>query len=189
MPLVVQRSLFFTLEELRYEEPATEAGIALAWPFFFGLRTVFVSRSDGRRKLAKASLRPFVGSKKAEKKVIVSSSGVHAYMSKIDQTQGRASRAIDRARGRRPPRDRGCEMTFETEARDRRVLTFCMCGIGYNKFPHIFPHSRPSWTIQRKIPSIFPMCGISANALFLTSIPHMRKIPHFFLTFPHIEIS
>ena len=47
--------------------------------------------------------------------------------------------------------------------------------------------------IKRKIPHIFPMCGISANALFLTSIPHMRKIPHFFLTFswhfPHIEIS
>ena len=53
-----------------------------------------------------------------EKKVIVSSSGVHAYMSKIDQTQGRASRAIDRAP---TPRDRACEMTFETEARDRRV--------------------------------------------------------------------
>ena len=35
MPLVVQRSLFFTLEEVRYEEPATEAGRALAWPFFF----------------------------------------------------------------------------------------------------------------------------------------------------------
>ena len=34
MPLVVQRSLFFILEELRYEEPATEAGRALARPFF-----------------------------------------------------------------------------------------------------------------------------------------------------------
>ena len=34
MPLVVQRSLFFTLEELRYNEPATEAGRALAWLFF-----------------------------------------------------------------------------------------------------------------------------------------------------------
>ena len=62
-------------------------------------------------------------------------------------------------------------------------LTFCMCGIGYNEFPHIFPHTRPSWKIKRKIPYIFPMCGISANALFLTSIPHMRKIPHIFLTF------
>ena len=35
MPLVVRRSLFFTLGELRYEEPATEAGRALAWLFFF----------------------------------------------------------------------------------------------------------------------------------------------------------
>ena len=33
MPLVVQLSLLFTLEEL-YEEPATEAGRALGWPFF-----------------------------------------------------------------------------------------------------------------------------------------------------------
>ena len=39
-------------------------------------------------------------------------------MSKVDQTQGGASRAIDRLP---PPRDRGCEMTFETEGRDRRV--------------------------------------------------------------------
>ena len=48
LPLV-QRSLFFILEELRYEEPSTEAGRALTWPFF-GLRTVFASRSDWRRK-------------------------------------------------------------------------------------------------------------------------------------------
>ena len=72
-------------------------------------------------------------------------------------------------------------------------LTFYMCEIGYNEFPHIFPHTRPSWKIKRKIPYIFPMCGISTNALFLTSIPHMRKIRHFLRTFsshlPHIEIS
>ena len=41
MPLVVQRSLFFTLEELRHEEPATEAGRALAWPFFFWFENSF----------------------------------------------------------------------------------------------------------------------------------------------------
>ena len=40
-------------------------------------------------------------------------------MSKIDQTQGRASGAIDRAPA---PRNRGCEMTFETEGRDRRGM-------------------------------------------------------------------
>ena len=34
IPLVVQPSLFFTLEELRYEEPATEAERALAKAFF-----------------------------------------------------------------------------------------------------------------------------------------------------------
>ena len=73
-------------------------------------------------------------------------------------------------------------------------------------FPHIspahlqFPHILHVWNWlqqisshfstqssqlenQTKIPHIFPMCGILANALFLTSIPHMRKIPHFFLTF------
>ena len=105
MPLVVQRSLFFTLEELRYEEPTTEAGRALAWPFFFGLRTVFVSRSDWRRKESKqgqsSSLRWI---EESRIKVIVSSSGVHAYMSKIDQTQGRAGRAIDRAPAPERPR-------------------------------------------------------------------------------------
>ena len=72
-------------------------------------------------------------------------------------------------------------------------LTFCTSGIGYNEFPHIFPHTRPSWKIKRKIPYIFPMCGISTNALFLTSIPHKRKIPHFshiFLTLKfHSELS
>ena len=60
-------------------------------------------------------------------------------------------------------------------------LTFCLCRIGYNEFPHIFPHTR-SWKIKWKILYIFPMCGISANTLFLTSILHMRKIPHIFLT-------
>ena len=54
-------------------------------------------------------------------------------MSKIDQTQGRASRAIDRAPA---PRDRGCEMTFETEARDRREMK--EEGLIYKKLPQIF---------------------------------------------------
>ena len=74
--------------------------------FFFILRTVFVSRSDRRRKESKQTP-VFVLSldlKKAEKKVVVSSFGVHAYMSKIDQTQGRASRAIDRAPAPERPR-------------------------------------------------------------------------------------
>ena len=38
-------------------------------------------------------------------------------MSKMDQAQGRASRTINRAPA---PERRGCEMTFETEGRDRR---------------------------------------------------------------------
>ena len=58
-------------------------------------------------------------------------------------------------------------------------LAFCMCGIGYNEFLHIFPHTRTTWKVKWKNPYIFPMCWISANALFLTSILHMRKIPHF----------
>ena len=126
MALVVQRSLFFTLEELRYEEPATEAGRALAWPFLWFENNFCQSKwSKKKGKQANASLRPIVGSKKAEKKsswVALVQSGVHAYMSKIDQTQGRARRAII---GRRPQRDRGCEMTFKTEGRDRRepILT------------------------------------------------------------------
>ena len=65
-------------------------------------------------------------------------------------------------------------------------LTFCMCGTGSNEFPHILPRTRPSWKIKRKIPYTFPMYGISANALFLTSIPHIRKNSSLF---PHIKIS
>ena len=88
MPLVVQRSL----EELRYEEPATEAGRKLAWPFFWFQNSFCQSKwSKKKGKKASASLRPIVRSKKAEKKVTVSSSGVHAYRSKIYtiQTEGR----------------------------------------------------------------------------------------------------
>ena len=54
-------------------------------------------------------------------------------------------------------------------------LKFCMCGIGDNEFPHIFPRTHPSWKIKRKFPYIFPMCGISTNALFLTSIDHFTS--------------
>ena len=48
----VERSLFFTLEEHRYEELATEAGRALAG-FSFGLSAIFVCWSDRRRKESK----------------------------------------------------------------------------------------------------------------------------------------
>ena len=37
---------FFSLEDLGYEEPATEARRALAWSLFFSLRTIFFSQSD-----------------------------------------------------------------------------------------------------------------------------------------------
>ena len=70
MAFVVQRSLFFTLEELTYEEPATGAGRALAWRFFFWLENNFCQSKyviKEERKKANASLRPIVGSKKAEK--------------------------------------------------------------------------------------------------------------------------
>ena len=40
------RSLFFTLEELGYEEPATEAGRACAWHVFWGVRPIFFTQSD-----------------------------------------------------------------------------------------------------------------------------------------------
>ena len=63
-----------------------------------------------------------------------------------------------------------------------------------------FPHILHVWNwLQRisslfsthpskmeKLLTIFPMSGILANALFLTSIPHMWKIPHFFLTLKFI---
>ena len=52
-PTVGRPTIFvFTLEELRYKELTTGAGRALAWRFFFffGLRTLFVSLSDRRRK-------------------------------------------------------------------------------------------------------------------------------------------
>ena len=59
--------------------------------FFWFENSFFQSKwSKKKGKKANASLRPIVGSKKAEKKVIVSSFGVHAYMSKIDQTEGRS---------------------------------------------------------------------------------------------------
>ena len=85
MPLVVQRSLFFTLEELRYEEPATEAGRALAWPFFFFLvweQFLSVEVFEEERKASKgqsSSLRWISIEESRKKKVIVSSSGVPEY--------------------------------------------------------------------------------------------------------------
>ena len=57
---------------------------------FFGLRTIFVSQSDRRRKESK---RPQVLTRsldrRKQRKSHLINSGVHAYMSKIDQTQGR----------------------------------------------------------------------------------------------------
>ena len=51
-----KKIFFFTFEELRYYEKlymhATEAGRANAWPRF-GLKTIFVSRSERRRKESK----------------------------------------------------------------------------------------------------------------------------------------
>ena len=71
--------------------------------FFFGLRTIFVSRSDRTRKESKQtpvfvrSLDRIEEGKKKQKK--------HRQLwSEIDQTQGRASRAIDRAPAPERPR-------------------------------------------------------------------------------------
>ena len=80
-------------------------------------------------------------------------------------------------------------------------------------FPHIspahlqFPHILDVWNWLQRISSHFSTHSSEPenqmksslhfsnvwNALFLTSIPHVRKIPYYFLTFsshfPHIEIS
>ena len=70
--------------------------------FFFGLRTAFVSRSDRRRKESKQTP-VFVRSLDGKKQKKKSSSALDT-RSKIDQTQGRASRAIDRAPAPERPR-------------------------------------------------------------------------------------
>ena len=71
--------------------------------FFFWFENSFCHSkwSKKKRKQANASLRPIVGWKKAEKK---KSSSALDTRSKIDQTQGRASRAIDRAPAPERPR-------------------------------------------------------------------------------------
>ena len=81
--------------------PPLRRGERLHGLSFFGLRTTFVSRSDRRRKESKQTP-VFVRSldrrrKKKQKK--------HRQLwSEIDQTQGRASRAIDRAPAPERPR-------------------------------------------------------------------------------------
>ena len=72
-------------------------------------------------------------------------------------------------------------------------LTFWMCGIGCNEFPHTFPHTRPSRKIKRKIPYIFPMCGTLFSlhqfhtcGKFLT---FSSLFPHFFLTLKFHSVS
>ena len=77
-------------------------GKSACMAFFFGLRTVFVSRSDRRRKESKQTP-VFVRSLDGRKQKKKSASAVDA-RSKIDQTQGRASSAIDRAPAPERPR-------------------------------------------------------------------------------------
>ena len=62
-------------------------------------------------------------------------------------------------------------------------LTFWMCGIGCNDFPHTFPHTRPSRKIKRKIPYIFPMCG---TLFSLHQFHTCGKFLTFSSLFPHI---
>ena len=63
-------------------------------------------------------------------------------------------------------------------------LTFWMCGIGCNEFPHTFPHTRPSRKIKRKIPYIFPMCG---TLFSLHQFHTCGKFLTFSSLFPHIS--
>ena len=65
-------------------------------------------------------------------------------------------------------------------------LTFWMCGIGCNEFPHTFPHSRPSRKIKRKIPYIFPMCG---TLFSLHQFHTCGKFLTFSSLFPHIFLT
>ena len=65
-------------------------------------------------------------------------------------------------------------------------LTFWMCGIGCNEFPHTFPHTRPSRKIKRKIPYIFPMCG---TLFSLHQFHTCGKFLTFSSLFPHIFLT
>ena len=90
----------------------------LAWPFFWFENSFCHSNwSKKKGKPANASLRPIVGSKKAEKK---SSWVALEYTRTQVRSIKRRPAPAAWSTGRRPPRDRGCEMTFETEGRNRR---------------------------------------------------------------------
>ena len=86
----------------------------LVWEQFLSFELIEEERKASKRQ--SSSDRWIEESRK--KKVIVSSFGVHAYMSKIDQMQGRASRAIDRAPA--PERPRLCN-----DLRNRRPESPC----------------------------------------------------------------
>ena len=98
--------LFFTLEELRYEEPPTEAGRTLAWPFFC-LRTVFVSRSDRRKKESKQT--PVFESRQKK-----TSSAVEYTSTWVRSIKRKAAPAV-RSTGRRPPRGRGWDYDLRNQ--------------------------------------------------------------------------
>ena len=96
---------------------------------------------------------------------------------------------------------------------DSDLLYFLTFSDVRKGFPHISPahlqfsHILDVWNWLQRISSHFSTHSSEPenqtknslhfsnvwNALFLTSIPHMRKIPYFFLTFsshfPHFEIS
>ena len=82
--------------------PPLRRGERLHGLFFFGLRTVFVSRSDRRRKESKQTP-VFVRSLDRRRQKKKKKKNRHLW-SEIDQTQGCASRAIDRAPASARPR-------------------------------------------------------------------------------------
>ena len=109
----------FTLEELGYEEPATEAGRALAWPFFWFENNFCQSKwSKKKRKASKhqSSSDRWIEESRNWKSPWAVLQYTRTWVRSIKRRAAPAARST----GRRPPRDRSCEMTFETEGRDRR---------------------------------------------------------------------
>ena len=85
--------------------------------FWFENNFCLLKWSKKKGKQANTSLRPIVGSKKAEKKSPwVALEYTRTWVRSIKRRVAPAARST----GSRPPRDRGCEMIFETEGQDRR---------------------------------------------------------------------
>ena len=101
---------FSLLEELGYEEPATEAGRALAWPFFFRFEKNFCrsKRSKKKGKEATSSSDPWIEERR-KTQVLERRSGVHRLSTRVHEK--------DRSNaGPRQPPDRPAAGPLDTAA-------------------------------------------------------------------------